>query len=48
MKYLGRGILSEQLIWETKGEYSNDRVIGKIHEYILVYAKNMDSVVLYF
>lgn len=37
----------EQLIWKRRANTLNDRVIGKIHEYILVYAKNMDSVVLY-
>lgn len=37
----------EQLIWKRRANTPNDRVIGKIHEYILVYAKNMDSVVLY-
>lgn len=37
----------EQLIWKRRANTPNDRVIGKIHEYILVYAKNMDSVILY-
>ena len=37
----------EQRIWKRRANTPNDRVIGKIHEYILVYAKNMDSVVLY-
>lgn len=37
----------EQLIWKRRANTPNDRFIGKIHEYILVYAKNIDSVVLY-
>lgn len=43
----GKENFIEQLIWKRRANTPNDRVIGKIHEYILVYAKNMDSVVLY-
>lgn len=37
----------EELIWKRRANTPNDRYIGKIHEYILVYAKNVDSIVLY-
>ena len=37
----------EQLIWKRRANTPNDRFIGKIHEYILVYAKSMDSLELY-
>lgn len=37
----------EQLIWKRRANTPNDRFIGKIHEYILVYAKSIDNLELY-
>lgn len=36
----------EELIWKRRANTPNDRYIGKIHEYILVYAKNIEIVKL--
>ncbi|WP_061214440.1 site-specific DNA-methyltransferase [Syntrophomonas wolfei] len=37
----------EQLIWKRRSTPPNDRVIGKNHEYILVYAKDIEKMELY-
>ncbi|OLS03789.1 site-specific DNA-methyltransferase [Tissierella creatinophila] len=36
----------EQLIWKRRATAPNDRIIGKNHEYIICFAKNIESVVL--
>ncbi|MEA2029263.1 MAG: site-specific DNA-methyltransferase [Campylobacterota bacterium] len=37
----------ETLIWKRRATPPNDRVIGKNHEYILVYSKNIEKLKLY-
>ena len=37
----------EKLIWKRRATPPNDRVIGKNHEYILVYSKNINMTKLY-
>ncbi len=37
----------EQLVWKRRANTPNDRFIGKIHEYILVYSKNVETARLY-
>lgn len=37
----------EQLIWKRRATPPNDRVIGKNHEYIIAFAKNLNIVSLY-
>jgi len=37
----------EQIIWKRRATPPNDRIIGRNHEYILVYAKNIENVQLY-
>jgi adenine-specific DNA-methyltransferase len=43
----GRNNFVEQIIWKKRGGAPNDKQIGAIHEYIVVYAKDTDSVQLY-
>lgn len=43
----GENNFIEELIWKRRANTPNDRYIGKIHEYILVYAKNIDTVELF-
>ncbi len=40
----GEDNLIETIVWKRRANTPNDRFIGKIHEYILVYAKMMDKV----
>lgn len=40
----GEGNFVEQLIWKRRATPPNDRVIGKNHEYILVFAKNLENI----
>ncbi len=37
----------EQIIWKKRATPPNDRIIGRNHEYILVYSKNIDFCKLY-
>lgn len=37
----------EQLVWKRRATAPNDRIIGKNHEYILIYSKSLDSSKLY-
>lgn len=37
----------EQLVWKRRATPPNDRVIGKNHEYVLIYAKNQEEATLY-
>ena len=37
----------EQLIWKRRATPPNDRVIGKNHEYIIVYAKDIEKMEIY-
>lgn len=37
----------EQLIWKRRATPPNDRIIGRNHEYILVYSKDINKVKLY-
>ncbi|MEK3915528.1 site-specific DNA-methyltransferase [Paenibacillus sp. FSL H7-0331] len=37
----------EQLVWKRRATPPNDRIIGRNHEYIVVYAKNASQVQLY-
>ncbi len=37
----------EKLVWKRRATPPNDRVIGKNHEYITVYAKNINHIALY-
>lgn len=43
----GENNFIEELVWKRRANTPNDRYIGKIHEYILVYAKNIDEVKLF-
>ena len=43
----GRENFIESLIWKRRATPPNDRIIGKNHEYILVYGKNIEKVKLY-
>ena len=36
----GRENFIEQILWKKRGGAPNDKIIGAIHEYIIVYAKN--------
>lgn len=36
----------EQIIWKKRGGAPNDKIIGAIHEYIMLYAKSKTTVVL--
>ncbi len=42
----GRNFI-EQIIWRKRNTPPNDKVIGAAHEYILVYAKNIQHILLY-
>lgn len=37
----------EQLVWKRRATAPNDRIIGKNHEYVLVYAKQLENLSLY-
>ena len=37
----------EQLVWKRRANTPNDRFIGKIHEYVIVYCKNKELVKLF-
>ncbi|MCW8895010.1 site-specific DNA-methyltransferase [Sulfurimonas sp.] len=37
----------EQLVWKRRSTPPNDRVIGKNHEYILSYAKNIENIKIF-
>ena len=37
----------QHVIWKKRGGAPNDRIIGAIHEYVLMYAKNMSSLEIY-
>ncbi|MGK5094117.1 site-specific DNA-methyltransferase [Deltaproteobacteria bacterium TL4] len=37
----------EQLVWKKRANTPNDRYIGKIHEYIIVFAKSINNTELY-
>jgi adenine-specific DNA-methyltransferase len=37
----------EQLIWKRRATAPNDRVIGKNHEYILIYSKSFESAIFF-
>lgn len=37
----------EQLIWKRRSTPPNDRIIGKNHEYILAYAKNIENIKIF-
>jgi adenine-specific DNA-methyltransferase len=43
----GESNFIEKLVWKRRATPPNDRVIGKNHEYILVFAKNIENVKLY-
>lgn len=43
----GEENLVEQLIWKRRANTPNDRFVGKIHEYILMYSKNIENLKLY-
>jgi len=43
----GESNFVEQLVWKRRATPPNDRVIGKNHEYIIVYAKNIKSIKIY-
>ncbi len=36
-----------QLVWKRRATPPNDRVIGKNHEYVIAYAKNIDDIILH-
>jgi len=42
----GEGNFVEKLIWKRRSTPPNDRIIGKNHEYIFVYAKNIEKIKL--
>lgn len=37
----------EQIVWKRRANTPNDRYIGKIHEYVLVYSRNKEKCKLY-
>ena len=37
----------QQIIWKKRGSAPNDKIIGAVHEYILMYAKRLDLLTLY-
>lgn len=37
----------EQLVWKRRANTPNDRFIGKIHEYVIVYCKNKELLTLF-
>ena len=43
----GESNFIEKLVWKRRATPPNDRVIGKNHEYILVFAKNIENVEIY-
>ncbi|OQA21604.1 MAG: Modification methylase MboII [Chloroflexi bacterium ADurb.Bin360] len=43
----GRENFIEQVIWKKRGGAPNDKQIGAIHEYIVIYAKDVNHVQLY-
>lgn len=43
----GESNFIEKLVWKRRATPPNDRAIGKNHEYILIYAKNIEKVNLY-
>jgi len=43
----GEGNFVEQLIWKRRSTPPNDRIIGKNHEYIFLYSKNIERMKLY-
>jgi adenine-specific DNA-methyltransferase len=43
----GENNFIENLVWKRRATPPNDRIIGKNHEYILVYAKEFDSISLF-
>ena len=43
----GRDNFIEQIIWKKRAGAPNDKVIGAVHEYILLYAKNKDLLQIY-
>lgn len=52
LKVLMDGIFGEnnficQIIWKKRGGAPNDKVIGAIHEYILMYAKNVEQLEIF-
>lgn len=36
----------ETLVWKRRATPPNDRIVGKNHEYVLIYSRNIDSLVL--
>jgi adenine-specific DNA-methyltransferase len=44
---LGQDNFLEQVIWKKRNGPPNDKIIGGIHEYILIYAKNMNDLLIY-
>lgn len=47
LEVFGESNFIEKLVWKRRATPPNDRVIGKNHEYILVFAKNIENVELY-
>lgn len=45
-KVFGEGNFVEQIIWKKRGSPPNDKKIAAIHEYVLIYAKNISEVKL--
>ena len=43
----GENNFIESLIWKRRATAPNDRIIGKNHEYLLIYAKNFEELKLY-
>lgn len=43
----GRENFIEQVIWKKRSGAPNDKVIGAVHEYIVLYARSMDSLKIY-
>ncbi|RDC50692.1 site-specific DNA-methyltransferase [Acinetobacter sp. RIT592] len=37
----------EQLVWKRRATAPNDRIIGRNHEYVLIYAKNINNLILH-
>ena len=37
----------QQIIWKKRGSAPNDQIIGSVHEYILLYAKNIENARLF-
>ncbi|MFZ3207763.1 MAG: site-specific DNA-methyltransferase [Geobacteraceae bacterium] len=43
----GENNFVETLVWKRRATPPNDRIVGKNHEYLLIYSRNIDSLILH-